>query len=67
MSDRVKVFIPRGLSNEDPNVYVSVNGVNYLLPKGKESSVPKAVAFELERAARAREAGSRRIEAMLAK
>lgn len=67
MSDRVNVFIPRGLSNEDPNVFVSVNGVNYLLPKGKESSVPKAVAAELERAARAREAGSRRIEAMLAK
>ncbi len=67
MSDRVNVFIPRGLSNEDPNVFVSVNGVNYLLPKGKESSVPKAVALELERAARAREAGSRRIEAMLAK
>lgn len=64
---RVKVFIPRGLSNEDPNLFVSVNGVNYLLPRGKESSVPKAVAMEIERAEKAKETGSRRIDAMLCK
>ena len=64
---RVTVFIPRGLSNEDPNVFVSVNGVNYLLPRGKESQVPQAVALELERSAKAREESSRRIDQMLAK
>lgn len=54
--NRVSVFIPRGASNEDPNLFVSVNGMNYLLPRGQESLVPKAVAAELNRAARAQEA-----------
>ena len=67
MEERVTVFIPRGASNEDPNLFVSINGINYLLPRGKESQVPKAVAMELERAARAREQGSRNIDQMLAK
>ncbi len=67
MKERVNVFIPRGLSNEDPNLFVSVNGVNYLLPRGKESELPKAVALEIERAEKAKEVCSRRIDAMLSK
>ncbi len=50
---RVKVFVPRCASNEDPNLFISVNGVNYLLPKGKESSVPECVAAEYQRSVRA--------------
>jgi hypothetical protein len=46
---KVKVFIPRGASNEEPNVFISVNGVNYLLPKGKESEVPAHIAEEYYR------------------
>ena len=65
--NRVTVFIPRGLSNEDPNLFVSVNGINYLLPKGKESSVPAFVAREIERAARAKEGADRRIDQLLSK
>ena len=64
---RVTVFIPRGLSNEDPNLFVSVNGVNFLLPKGKESLVPEYVAAEIERAAKAREMAQRTIEQLLSK
>ena len=52
---REKVFVPRGASNEEPNLFISVNGVNYLLPKGKESSVPAAVAKEYRRSLAARE------------
>ena len=48
--ERVEVFIPRGNRNEDPMMFVSVNGKNYLLPKGKTSRVPKCVATEVERA-----------------
>lgn len=44
------LFIPRGGQNEDPNVFISVNGVNYLLPKGKTSRVPHFVANEYRRA-----------------
>jgi hypothetical protein len=45
--ERVEVFIPRGYANDDPNFFVSVNGVNYLLPRGKKSQVPAHVAEEI--------------------
>ena len=44
---RVEVFIPRGADREDPNFFVGINGVNYLLPRGKKSMVPAAVAEEI--------------------
>jgi hypothetical protein len=53
MSERVEVFIPRGAEREDPNFFVAVNGVNYLLPRGKKSMVPSFVAQEIERSERA--------------
>lgn len=52
---REKIFVPRGASNEDPNLFISINGVNYLLPRGKESSVPVAVAAEYRRSLKAQE------------
>ena len=52
---RVEVFIPRGSDREDPNYFVAVNGVNYLLPKGKKSMVPDFVAREIARADKAAE------------
>ena len=53
---KVDLFIPRGPSIEDPNVIISVNGKNYVLPKGKTSKVPDFVKYEYERAQRAKEA-----------
>lgn len=50
---RVEIFIPRGADREDPNLFVGINGVNYLLPRGKKSMVPLAVAAEIERSGRA--------------
>lgn len=50
---RVEIFIPRGADREDPNLFVGINGVNYLLPRGKKSMVPAAVAAEIERSGRA--------------
>ena len=46
---RVEVLIPRGADREDPNLFVGINGVNYLLPRGKKSMVPQAVAAEIAR------------------
>lgn len=63
--DRVEVFIPRAQANEDPNFYVSVNGVTYLLPRGKKSKVPPHIAFEVNRAFAAQEAVDARVEAMI--
>ena len=53
---RVDISIPRGSDREDPNLFIAINGVNYLLPRGRKSSVPKAVAAEYERSERARDA-----------
>ena len=63
--DRVEVFIPKGYANDEPNLFVSVNGVNYLLPKGKKSMVPAHVAAEIERSKKAQEKMDENIEQML--
>ena len=55
-NSREDVSIPRGGDREDPNLFVGINGMSYLLPKGKKSSVPEAVAFEIARSERARDA-----------
>lgn len=52
----VDLFVPRGASVDDPNVIISVNGKNYVLPKGKTSKVPAFVKYEYDRALRAKEA-----------
>ena len=55
-NSREDVLIPRGAEREDPNLFVGINGLNYLLPKGRRSQVPPAVAAEITRAEHAREA-----------
>ena len=65
MSERVEVYIPRGADREDPNFFVAVNGVNYLLPRGKKSMVPPEVAREFRRSQAAQEALDKRIEKLL--
>lgn len=62
----VEITIPRGQSNEDPNYFVSVNGVNYLLPRGKKSRVPPHIAAEINRARAAEEAYFRKQEELIA-
>ena len=51
--NRVEIFVPRVSGNTDPNLLIVINGKNYVLPKGKKSLVPKAVAAEYERMKRA--------------
>lgn len=62
---KVEVFVPRGPANDDPNLFVSVNGVNYLLPRGKKSMVPPHVKAEIERSIRAQERMDETIDKML--
>ena len=62
---RVEVLVPKGYANDEPNLFVSVNGVNYLLPKGKKSLVPAHVAAEIERSKRAAEVQDEKMEQML--
>ena len=63
--DKVEIFVPRGYANDEPNLVIGVNGVNYLLPKGKTSKVPKAVAAEFHRSLKAQEALDKRVDEML--
>ena len=60
-----EITIPRGYANDEPNLLVGVNGVNYLLPKGKKSKVPKHVADEIKRSWKAQEAMDQHIDKML--
>lgn len=63
--DRVEIYIPKGAANDEPNLFVGVNGVNYLLPKGKKSLVPAHVAAEIERSFKAQEVMDEHIEEMV--
>lgn len=65
VDERVDVYIPKGYANDEPNLFVSVNGVNYLLPKGKTSKVPAHVAAEIERSKRAQERMDQHIDEMM--
>ncbi len=51
--EKVDVFIPKGYANDEPNLTICINGVNYVLPKGKISAVPAFVAEEFHRSQRA--------------
>ena len=53
--ERVEIYIERAQGNDEPNLFVSVNGYNCLLPKGKTSLVPRSVAEEVARAKRAQQ------------
>ena len=63
--NRVEIMVPKGYANDDPNDIVGVNGVNYLLPRGKKSLVPDFVAAEFYRSQRAQERVDENIEQML--
>ena len=46
---KVKVMLPRAPHGEAQEYFVCINGVGYLVPRGKESFVPPEVAEELDR------------------
>ena len=64
--ERVEIYVPRGYANDEPNVVIGVNGVNYVLPRGKTSMVPKFIADEFKRSQKAQEALDNRVDEMLA-
>ena len=63
--EKVDLFVPKGYANDEPNQIIAVNGVNYVLPKGKTSKVPKFVADEFYRSQKAQEALDQRVDEML--
>lgn len=63
--ERVEITVPRGSANDEPNLVIAVNGVNYVLPKGKTSKVPKFVAEEFYRSKNAQAIRDTHIDEML--
>lgn len=61
----VDLHIPRGYANDEPNQIISVNGKNYVLPKGKTSKVPPCVKYEYDRAMAAMEKQDETVEQLL--
>ena len=53
--EKVELSVPRGAAGDDPNLFIGVNGQNYLLPKGKKSMVPDFIAAEYYRSIAAQE------------
>ena len=48
--ERVTITLPRARHGEAEDLFVSINGVSYLIPKGKPCDVPPEVAEEVRRA-----------------
>ena len=66
MSDkRVEIFIPRQSDREDPNLFVGINGVNYLLPRGlaAEATVDNINTLKLKEKAKAAQIAKEKAEA----
>lgn len=49
---KVTLTIPRGAPDE-PDIYISVNGLSVLIPRGRTVSVDPAIAMEYNRSVRA--------------
>lgn len=66
-TERKDIFIEKGYVNDEPNQFVSVNGKNFLLPKGETSNVPVHIAEEIERSRRAQRRQDKNAEQLLEK
>ena len=62
--ERVELFIPRDPSDENQNLFIGINGVNYILPKGQTSKVPKFVADDYYRSKEAEATQAANIDKM---
>ena len=63
----VDLSIPKGYANDDPNEFISLGGVNYVLPKGKTSKVPPQVKKQYEKSLRAQQRQDENSEKLLKK
>jgi len=62
MKEMVDVYVPK-IPGEDMNLFVSLNGSTYLIPRGKTVQVPKPVADIIHRSEKALEAAEEYSEA----
>ena len=62
--EKVELYIEPGYDKDDPNEFISVNGINYVLPKGETSMVPPWVKAEYERSRKAKSAQRKNASAL---
>ena len=62
--EREEIYIPKGYLHDEPNLYVGVGGIGYLLPRGTTSLVPPEVAYEIKRSWQAQERLDQKSEAL---
>lgn len=65
--DKVDLFVHKGYVGEEENILISVQGKNWLLPRGKTSRVPLCVKYEYERSLRAQQKLDETVNALLEK
>lgn len=51
--EKRRIYVDRDTSDNDPNMYVAINGRSFLLPRGKYVEVPVYVADFIESCKRA--------------
>lgn len=66
-SGYVDLYVEDGYSKDDPNEFISINGKNYVLPKGETSKVPPCVKEEYERSRRAKSVQRKNSDKLLEK
>ena len=62
--EKVTIFVPKTSAKDEPNLMIGINGKNYLLPRGKQSTVPREVADEFYRSQAAQTALESRMAEM---
>ena len=50
-----EIMIPKADANEDKDLFIGINGENWLIPRGKKTAVPEYVAEEIRRSEEAKE------------
>ena len=64
-NEKVTIRVPRIHPKEDPNLFVGINGKNYIIPRGKAVKVPRFVKEEIERSEKAKDRFYETVEELL--
>jgi hypothetical protein len=65
--ERVEVYVPKTYAQDDPNLYLCINGKPFLLPRGETSMVPLYVKKAIDRSNRAQSLQDKRSAALAEK
>lgn len=64
-NEKETIRVQRIHPKEDPNLFVGINGKNYIIPRGKAVKVPRFVKEEIERSERAKDRFYETVEELL--